>query len=615
MNNNMYDLMVKLTNNGFSIDKNHFNDFMKTVQNSNFADLVERLELLKRRINSPIDIIAFAQSFLNGLNKLEEEINSLNIASDIQEKIKSLKDKMTFVSGYLAAQNTLDQAKDEYVKAQYDLNHINEKGLNDEDLTIEFGRLADESRAKEEALYKAMNLFNKEREEYEKTLATFDLLQFKNSLTDDLNALSTAITAVANENLENEFNDIKNIVDNFGIQRINSQKELDAICKNYHITQKGKDNQVVEKKEIVEPEPVKVINEEKPVIKDFFATSNDPVLLPENAETLKESDAKRKNDNINWLFNELKHLNPRSNFELGIPSDNKYDALISCDNPLSSLYLPNGYYYTSTSITNRFSADEDILNVEFKTLDKTKEENANLESSAPTSGDSSKEEDVETLDQEANIQTPVSPNQILPEISNFEKELEEIKKMINYDGDLTEEPTKEPEISPVTAEKGNVTASSVEKNDDDIFAEISRNTAKKIEEEDQELLAKEQVAASKNEGSIPPKKEIEVKRTRRAISAPMAKLILGVTATCTVASTLPLIVGIPIAALGGTISTIYYQHIKSNDVSSPLLESEEQPRDGKGILNWGNELLKSYKKKLANNNKVEAQPSVGRGGR
>ena len=276
--------------------------------------------------------------------------------------------------------------------------------------------------------------------------------------------------------------------------------------------------------------------------------------------------------------------------------------------------MPNGYYYTSTSITNRFSADEDILNVEFKTLDQTKEENANLEPSAPTGGDSSKE-DVETLDQEANIQTPVSPEQILPEISNFEKELEEIKKMINYDGDLTEEPTKEPEIPQVTVEKENVPAPSVEKNNEDIFAEISRNTAKKIEEEDREMLAKQQVAASKNEGSIPAKKEIEVKRTRRAISAPMAKLILGVTATCTVASTLPLIVGIPIAALGGTISTIYYQHIKSNDVSSPLLESEEQPRDGQGILNWGKELLKSYKKKLANNNKVEAQPSVGRGGR
>ena len=601
MNNNMYDLMVKLTKNGFSIDKNHFNDFMKTVQNSNFADLVERLELLKRRINSPIDISAFAQNFLTGLNKLEEEVNALNISNGIQEKVQNLKDKMSFVSDYLAAQNALDQAKNEYVKVQYDLSHINEKGLSDEDLTIEFGKLADESQAKEEALYKAMNLFNEKKTEYDKALVTFDLLQFKNSLTTELDTLSTAIAALTNETLSSMFNEIKNIVDNFEIQRINSQKELDAICKYYHIVQKSKEPKISEKQENVETKT----KEEKP-INDFFA-SDSPILLPENAETLKESDAKRKKDNIAWLLYELERLNPRSNFELGIPSDSKYDALISCDNPLSSLYLPNGYYYTSTSITNKFSADEDILNVEFKTLDRTKD--ANIESIIPTSSELPKE-DVESLDQEAHITTP---EEALPEISNFEKELEEIKKMINYDGIATEEPAKEPEVKPADEEK-EVSAKEA-KSEDDMIAEISRNTSKRIEEEDQELFDKKQAEVPKTEGSIPTKKEIEVKRTRRAISAPMAKLILGVTATCTIASSLPLIVGIPIAALGSTISSIYYQHIKSNDIASSLLESEEQPRDGQGILNWGKELLKSYKKKLANNNKLEAQPSVGRGGR
>ena len=219
-----------------------------------------------------------------------------------------------------------------------------------------------------------------------------------------------------------------------------------------------------------------------------------------------------------------------------------YDAKINCDKSIKELTLPYGYYYLSNSITNRFSTDADILNVEIGTLER---------------------------EVTASVTTEVVPEEVKP--NKLEDSLPKPPVVLpENDFDQIRE-------TPITE----VMDLSEFENDPD-YPEYKNDLGVPdfvINTED----------VQNTDSRIPANKKTKVTKTRRAKMAQGVKKLLTASAVVGIASGLALS-SVALATLGGSalvikklISKEYRDNIKASGIVEPMLEEENMPETWQGL--------------------------------
>lgn len=394
----MYENELKeLLENGFKVSMP--SKFVGATRGESIKDLVSRLTELAHKANSSLDIVSFTKSMISLVDRLDATVKSDEFAN-LSEKaelekyeadVASLKSNVDFVLDYLNAQQNVDQSREACLNISREFDDLNNrKDLSLDDKTKETFRLISEVEKAQKAFSDAAIEAGRQEENYNKELANFDLNKFKESLNkaiDDLREClqNLALNSNNKEVVESILNEIRSDVAYYGLDRVKSQEELAGLCQEYGLSYNESDAKSVEEK------PVEVVNKEE--TEEKVSSFNNVSLNPNND---------KKKNNIDWLLRELKRLNPESTFELAEATDQRFDAQIKSDTNLQNLILPNGYYYTSNSITNRYSSDEDVLTIEFAILPKKNADRV-VESIFPPV------DDLENESMEDLVKTPVVP--------------------------------------------------------------------------------------------------------------------------------------------------------------------------------------------------------------
>ena len=590
MNEEIFNL---LSENGFVINKS--TNFIRAIEGQNMVDVIQNLIQLEKRANSPFDVLSFSKSFMESIQKLDDIVKNDNFAnlSDkaninrYHELVDSLKSKFNFVAEYIAAEKNYKHHEDEYFKIKNELNAIDfRKDLSGAMKTRETIRLMEARDIYEKTYLEAVDYFNKQKENYNQKMQNFDLNAFKNPLLQEINELGTVLQSLAlnSENkatVESLISEMRNSIAYYGLDKVKSKSEFENLCNKYSLLFVGRDKSMLNEDELHLNDKDESFSETVDSTHSIFA----PTKAEVKEEVIKKEEqaknpilTKTKEGLLNWLVNELKKLNPDATFELKDATDYKYDALINCDKELNTLRLPNGYYYTSTSITNRFSAEENVLNVEFKTL---KEQRV-----AP-----------QVVEEVAPIVEDVQPTAQAPSIEN-------------------ELPTPLAIALPEALEENKEEIKSVPKHD--IFEEISENVNKAVNDEmleDELNNAPEVVGEPVEENSrIPEGKKLRVTKTRRAILSPTVKKILVGGGIASVAATFlgPAFLG---AGVIGTITAASVAAIgnilRDDDYDEPNLDKNNIPKNASELKAFGQNIINSFKRKMSKKNQEQSLDDVG----
>ena len=597
MNEEIFNL---LSENGFVINKS--TDFIRAIEGQNVTDIIQNLIQLEKRANSPFDVLSFSKSFMESVEKLDDIVKNDNFAglSDkaninrYHELVASLKSKFNFVAEYIAAEKNYKHHEDEYFKIKNELNRIDfRKDLSGAMKTRETLRLMEAKDIYEKTYLEAVNYFNKQKENYNTTMQNFDLNAFKNPLLQEINELGTVLRSLAlnSENksaVESLISEMRNSIAYYGLDKVKSKTEFDDLCKKYSLLFVGRDKSMLNEEELHQNDKDESFSETVSNTHSVFSPSKVELKEVTKKEQVKETVlTKTKDGELNWLVNELKRLNPDATFELKKATDYKYDALINCDKELNTLRLPNGYYYTSTSITNRFSAEENVLNVEFVTIKKEKTKSQVIEDQ-PVVEDTLSVVDVpvppviessESLEEKKEL-IKASPQQdIFEEISrNVNKKIEE---------ELEEERVDAPEVVEERAKE--------EQHD----APEATEEPTKEEKHDAPVVTEE---PTKEDGKIPSGKKLKVTKTRRAILSPTVKKVLVGGGLASVAASF---LG-PVFLTAGVIGTITAASVaaigdilRDENYYNPTLDKNNIPKNASELKAFGQNIVDSFKRKMS----------------
>lgn len=581
MNDDVFNLLGE---NGFVI--NSTRDFLRATEDVDLETLVQDLVALEKRANTPFDVKNFSRSLMESVENLDSIIKGDSFANlsdranvlNYQTLIKTIKDRFNFVAEYIASEKNMQVQEENYFNVKRELNSIDFRtDLTPALKTRETLRLRSEEKICKDAYLEALNNFNTQKNIYDKEMQNFDLNTFKNSLLKDINDLGTVLQKLAlnsdnKTKVEELVSEMRNSIAYYGLDKVKIKNEFEGLCNKYSLSFVGVENSLVKDSELQE------LYEEKDESYSETVDNSHGIFSPTEEVTKKEEPVKEpiftktKEGELNWLVNELKRLNPDATFELKEASDYKYDALINSDKEVNTLRLPSGFYYTSTSITNRYSAEENVLNVEFKTLEKEKtvEDTSVLEEpeviEAPAVVDEVKPEDV----------LPTPPAIKLPE--EMEKDHEETRPITDIF--------------------------------DDIDSAVNQKANDYVDANYEELSPVAPTIDDVVEEKIPVGKKLEVTKVRRAILTPTVKNILKIGGVVAVAG---IVVGFGpgflaadgIATVGGMIFAGYKAYVRGDNNTIPSLENEEKVTDINTLKSKFNDLFDGFKKKMSRKNNVE----------
>ena len=547
MNDDVFNLLGE---NGFVIDKT--GEFLKATENIDLKTVVDELVELKnamdKKANEEVDVLTISKDIMNSVENIDfiikgdELVKSSNEESlkRIDNAMAKFRESFRFIGEYIASERTLRQREEDYLAAKSDLENAIKNIDQRTDLTPalktrEVLRLKNAEEVCKKAYIQAFDLFIENKKHYENSIKNVDIREFKDILSNIVYDLERIINSLSlnskNKNeIEKIIREMKSITSNQELQ-----EQFDALCQKYSLKYVGKEESMV-KDEFVEN-----VSESFERDHNIWTTPVEPITSNPLDEKNPEKIEKKKN-NINWLLDELKRLNPDNEFELEDTKSTIYDAKINCDKSIKELTLPYGYYYLSNSITNRFSTDADILNVEIGTLER---------------------------EVTASVTTEVVPEEVKP--NKLEDSLPKPPVVLpENDFDQIRE-------TPITE----VMDLSEFENDPD-YPEYKNDLGVPdfvINTEDVQNTA----------SRIPANKKTKVTKTRRAKMAQGVKKLLTASAVVGIASGLALS-SVALATLGGSalvikklISKEYRDNIKASGIVEPMLEEENMPETWQGL--------------------------------
>ncbi len=544
------DVFNLLGENGFVIDKT--GEFLKATENIDLKTVVDELVELKnamdKKANEEVDVLTISKDIMNSVENIDfiikgdELVKSSNEESlkRIDNAMAKFRESFRFIGEYIISERNLRQREEDYLAAKSDLENAIKNIDQRTDLTPalktrEVLRLKNAEEVCKKAYIQAFDLFIENKKHYENSIKNVDIREFKDILSNIVYDLERIINSLSlnskNKNeIEKIIREMKSITSNQELQ-----EQFDALCQKYSLKYVGKEESMV-KDEFVEN-----VSESFERDHNIWTTPVEPITSNPLDEKNPEKIEKKKN-NINWLLDELKRLNPDNEFELEDTKSTIYDAKINCDKSIKELTLPYGYYYLSNSITNRFSTDADILNVEIGTLER---------------------------EVTASVTTEVVPEEVKP--NKLEDSLPKPPVVLpENDFDQIRE-------TPIT----DVMDLSEFENDPD-YPEYKNDLGVPdfvINTEDVQNTA----------SRIPANKKTKVTKTRRAKMAQGVKKLLTASAVVGIASGLALS-SVALATLGGSalvikklISKEYRDNIKASGIVEPMLEEENMPETWQGL--------------------------------
>lgn len=547
MNDDVFNLLGE---NGFVIDKT--GEFLKATENIDLKTVVDELVELKnamdKKANEEVDVLTISKDIMNSVENIDfiikgdELVKSSNEESlkRIDNAMAKFRESFRFIGEYIISERNLRQREEDYLAAKSDLENAIKNIDQRTDLTPalktrEVLRLKNAEEVCKKAYIQAFDLFIENKKHYENSIKNVDIREFKDILSNIVYDLERIINSLSlnskNKNeIEKIIREMKSITSNQELQ-----EQFDALCQKYSLKYVGKEESMV-KDEFVEN-----VSESFERDHNIWTTPVEPITSNPLDEKNPEKIEKKKN-NINWLLDELKRLNPDNEFELEDTKSTIYDAKINCDKSIKELTLPYGYYYLSNSITNRFSTDADILNVEIGTLER---------------------------EVTASVTTEVVPEEVKP--NKLEDSLPKPPVVLpENDFDQIRE-------TPITE----VMDLSEFENDPD-YPEYKNDLGVPdfvINTEDVQNTA----------SRIPANKKTKVTKTRRAKMAQGVKKLLTASAVVGIASGLALS-SVALATLGGSalvikklISKEYRDNIKASGIVEPMLEEENMPETWQGL--------------------------------
>ncbi len=549
MNDDVFNLLGET---GFVIDKT--GEFLKATENIDLKTVVDELVELKnamdKKANEEVDVLTISKDIMNSVENIDfiikgdELVKSSNEESlkRIDNAMAKFRESFRFIGEYIASERTLRQREEDYLAAKSDLENAIKNIDQRTDLTPalktrEVLRLKNAEEVCKMASIEAFDLFVENKKHYEESVRNVDIKQVLLEIVLDLERIinSLSLTAKNKIALRGILNQMKDSVSNKVLQ-----DKFDALCKKYSLQFVGKEAAMV-KDEMPGETKKENISEGFERDHNIWTTPVEPITSNPLDEKNPEKIEKKKN-NINWLLDELKRLNPDNEFELEDTKSTIYDAKINCDKSIKELTLPYGYYYLSNSITNRFSTDADILNVEIGTLER---------------------------EVTASVTTEVVPEEVKP--NKLEDSLPKPPVVLpENDFDQIRE-------TPITE----VMDLSEFENDPD-YPEYKNDLGVPdfvINTEDVQNTA----------SRIPANKKTKVTKTRRAKMAQGVKKLLTASAVVGIASGLALS-SVALATLGGSalvikklISKEYRDNIKASGIVEPMLEEENMPETWQGL--------------------------------
>ena len=547
MNDDVFNLLGE---NGFVIDKT--GEFLKATENIDLKTVVDELVELKnamdKKANEEVDVLTISKDIMNSVENIDfiikgdELVKSSNEESlkRIDNAMAKFRESFRFIGEYIISERNLRQREEDYLAAKNDLENAIKNIDQRTDLTPalktrEVLRLKNAEEVCKKAYIQAFDLFIENKKHYENSIKNVDIREFKDILSNIVYDLERIINSLSlnskNKNeIEKIIREMKSITSNQELQ-----EQFDALCQKYSLKYVGKEEAMV-KDEFVEN-----VSESFERDHNIWTTPVEPIVPNPLDEKNPEKIEKKKN-NINWLLDELKRLNPDNEFELEDTNSPVYDAKINCDKSIKELILPYGYYYLSNSITNRFSTDADILNVEIGTLER--EVTASVTTEVVT-------EEVKPNKLEDSLPKPpvVLPENDFDQIR--ETPITEVMDLSEFEND-----PDYPEY------KNDLGVPDFVINTEDV-----QNTASRI----------------------PANKKTKVTKTRRAKMAQGVKKLLTASAVVGIASGLALS-SVALATLGGSalvikklISKEYRDNIKASGIVEPMLEEENMPETWQGL--------------------------------
>lgn len=346
--------------------------FTKEADNVDLTELVDRLSNLEKKINSSANIVDFAKNILGDLDELENIINMDEYArlSDTAKydaytkDIKAMRERFAKVHNFIRAEENMMFQKQNMFDAMrkiYDLDK--NKTLDDATRTSETLRLYGEKKACESAYNQAYQNFIDQRKAYNDSVRGFSLVDFKNELLTAINCIQEdckelALSPESKEKLQALISNVRNDIAYYGLESIRAKSEFDSLCKRFGIESVNTKN-VAEVKTTKEEAKKEVKPEEK------VETVGRTVAEGKELATVNPVNVKSAKEKVEEVFNELKKLNPDVEFELADKATNpRFDGRINASDFITNLHLPEGFYYMSNGISNKFSNTNEPVVIE-----------------------------------------------------------------------------------------------------------------------------------------------------------------------------------------------------------------------------------------------------------
>lgn len=357
--------------------------FIKEAGNVDLPELVEHLSSLEKKINSSANIVDFAKNIWGKLDELEQVINmdeyaKLSDTIKYETYTKDLKEMRGFfekVHNFIRAEEEMtfhSQNRFEITRKVVALEHdslLDENGkvivLDSAGKTEKALQFYDELQNCNEAYNKAYQTYIEQKKIYTDSVRGFSLVDFKNELLIGINNIQVdckdlALSPESKEKLQNIISNIRNDIAYYGLESIKSKSEYDSLCKRFGI------ESINSKK----PEEVNNTKEEKTTqVKEEVSGRT----VPEGKELAEVTpNAEKTNkEKVEAVLAELKRLNPDVEFELALKaSSDRFDGRINASDYVTNLHLPEGFYYMSNGISNKFSNATDPVVIEVGELKK-----------------------------------------------------------------------------------------------------------------------------------------------------------------------------------------------------------------------------------------------------
>lgn len=342
--------------NGFEIVKSGV--FIREADNVDLNELLDRLVNLRKKMNSSADIMDFSKNVISKLSELENIINrddyyglsDTSKLNKLSEDLQSIRRKFTSVQSYIKAEENMRLQKQNMAdifanvkRKSYELDQ--NSNLTAMERNKEAQRLLNERNAASNGYNEALKFYNEQKKLYDEYKDNFNLINYKNELLQNINALEDDLKDLAlapenKEKLQTVVADIRNDIAYFGLESIKSKQEFDSLCQRYGLASTAKVEKINVKKE----------------------NNNEPKEIKNNENKLEN------------IFNKLKELNPDVELALNENVINpSFDGRIEASVPVADLKLPEDYYVVDNGISNKFSGNGEPVMVEIGELQKENE--------------------------------------------------------------------------------------------------------------------------------------------------------------------------------------------------------------------------------------------------